>query len=202
MLKNILLSTIALLFISLVNCVAQTTSKTHTIYPRTGLAISCQIVSTSKDSIHFIPDYDTTSIYGLSMKQILGYSFNKSHEERIDSTQVNKIEAPKSNIQFAGSSIKTAVTLGLIGSTLKAISPFLISTTEEKKSILVSGVRTEYSIQKTDYTFFAITMGAGIACDIIGLISWYNAWNSLEKSEPQKLSFNVAPNGFRVVKRF
>ncbi|MCK6611532.1 MAG: hypothetical protein L6Q78_10890 [Bacteroidia bacterium] len=201
--KSLLLTGIFVLLIS--NFLfAQSTEFNHTVFPKKGLAITCRIVSVTKDSIFFKPDYDSTITYSYSRLGIKGFSYNEKSQE---DTSSKAVEIPiqingLNSISKAGNSIKTAVVFGVIGGGLKAISPFLITSTEEKKTLTVGSSKVEYSEQKSDYTLFAVALAGGIACDIIALFSWYNAGDQLSKHNESKIGLNLAPTGIQIAKRF
>lgn len=63
----------------------------HTIFPKSGLAIQCEIRKVTEDSIFFVADYGNNTLSKLPLKSIIHYSYNIVENDSLDITSQSAV---------------------------------------------------------------------------------------------------------------
>jgi hypothetical protein len=151
---------------------ASTAFSQHTIFPKKGLAIQCNIKKVKNDTIYYYPEANN-ELNKLPLKKVLHYSFNESdvpeiinendtnnskfaHEE-IDSVKLFISEWD--HLNTAGQSLKSSVYYRLAAAGLAIVASYTLAT----------------SIGSNNYAapvFFGL---AALGCSITSVVKTYNS---------------------------
>jgi hypothetical protein len=150
---------------------ASTAFSQHTIFPKKGLAIQCNIKKVKNDTIYYYPEANN-ELNKLPLKKVLHYSFNESDvPEIINENDTNNSKFAHEEIDSVKLVINEWDHLDLAGQSLKSAVYFRLAAA----GLAIVATYTLASIGSNNYAapvFFGL---AALGCSITSIVKTYNS---------------------------